>query len=85
MQATKAGAARTQGQPGTVLPARFIDAGLNAAKVRVISSGGVSCGMDAALHVVKIRSSEDEARQTAELIDYGWRKTEGVIFDASFN
>ncbi len=70
-------------KPGTVVAARFVDAGLNAYKTRVISSGGISCGLDACLHVVKLRISEDEAVATAKLLDYAWRKTEGVVFDAA--
>lgn len=75
-----------------VLPARFVDAGLNGAEVRIISSGGISCGMDASLHVVKIRAEELKgtgtgekyARETAELLDYAWRKTEGVVMDEDY-
>ena len=66
-------------QPGTVAAARFVDAGVNASEVRVISSGGISCGMDASLHVVKLRCGEPEAIRTAEQLDYAWRKTEGFV------
>ena len=74
--------AKTSGsdKPGTVLRTRYVDAGLNNAGVRIISSGGISCGLDASLHVVSLRVDEDEARRVADLIDYGWRKTEGCTF-----
>lgn len=77
-------AARTQSQAGTVIPARFVDSGLNEAGVRIVSSGGISCGMDASLHVVKILYGEEEATSVAGLLDYTWRKTEGVVFGESF-
>ena len=73
------------GSPGTVLPARFVDSGVNEWDVRIISSGGISCGLDASLHVVKIRCGETEAFSTAELLDYAWRKTEGVVFGGDLN
>ncbi|KAK7709741.1 hypothetical protein SLS64_005982 [Diaporthe eres] len=71
-------AVRTQGKAGTVVPARFVDSGLNAAGVRVISSGGITCSLDASLHVVKLMVSEEESIATATLLDYSWRKTEAV-------
>jgi transcriptional regulator GlxA family with amidase domain len=79
------GARPTCDKPGTVIRARYVDAGLNAAGVRIISSGGVSCGLDASLHVISLRTGpgikgEEEARRVADFIDYGWRKTEGVAF-----
>lgn len=68
------------GKPGTLIPARYVDSGLNKHGVRIITAGGISCGIDAALHVVDMRAGEAEARETAELLDYAWRKTEGVQF-----
>jgi len=34
---------------------RYVDAGLNESKIRVISSGGISCGLDATLYLVSQR------------------------------
>ncbi|KAF2200328.1 class I glutamine amidotransferase-like protein [Delitschia confertaspora ATCC 74209] len=73
-----------QYQAGMLIPARFVDAGVNANGVRIISSGGISCGIDASLHVVKRRYGEEEAGETARLLDYGWRQTEGVVFGEEF-
>jgi transcriptional regulator GlxA family with amidase domain len=78
------GAARTGSKAGTVLPARFVDSGLPEAGVHIISSGGISCGIDASLHVVKLRAGENEAFQTSQLLDYAWRQTEGVVFGQTF-
>lgn len=65
--------------PGKVLAARFVDAGVNGSGVRVVSAGGVSCGIDAGLHVVKVFAGEVAAREVAEGLDYAWRKTDGVV------
>jgi hypothetical protein len=73
-------ARRTCSEPGKVLPARFVDSGLNENQIRIISSGGVSCGIDACLHVVNIRAGPAEALDTAKRLDYAWRQTDGVTF-----
>lgn len=74
--------------PGVVLPARFVDNGPVATasqqdlpKVRIVSSGGVSCCLDGSLHVVKLIAGYDVAYATAKMIDYPWRQTEGVVFN----
>lgn len=69
----------SKGQPGRVVKARFVDSGLNKSKMRIISSGGVSCGIDASLYLVKLLIGEEEAISTAEILDYAYRKTEGVV------
>ena len=58
-----------------------MDAGTNENGVRIISSGGISCGIDAALHIVRRRYGVEEAWGTARLLDYAWRQTDGVVFD----
>jgi len=80
-------AVRTHGSEssaGVVIPARFVDSGLNADGVRIISSGGISCGIDAALYVVKMLKGDNVAIETAGLMDYAWRKTEGVVFGEQY-
>lgn len=52
---------------------------MNQYRVRIISSGGVSCGIDAALWVVNLRWGESEAKKVADTLDYAWRKTEGFV------
>lgn len=63
-----------------VIKARFVDAGRNDKGVQIISSGGISCGIDAALHVVKSLVSVEESVEIAQVLDYLWHQTEGVIF-----
>lgn len=61
------------------MASRFVDSGVNANGVRIISSGGVSCGIDAALYIVKLHAGEEEAKKVAQQLDYAWRKTEGFV------
>ncbi|KAK4442352.1 class I glutamine amidotransferase-like protein [Podospora aff. communis PSN243] len=73
-------AAETAGsKPGTVVAARFVDSGVNVNGVRIISSGGVSCGIDASLYVVKLYAGEEVAKAVAQQLDYAWRKTDGFV------
>lgn len=76
-------AAKTKSRPGTVIPARFVDSGVNGSGLHIISSGGISCGIDASLHVVRKLYGEDEAVSVAKVLDYAWRKTDGVVFGES--
>ncbi|KAH7018429.1 class I glutamine amidotransferase-like protein [Microdochium trichocladiopsis] len=75
-------AAATAGNatPGQVLKARFVDSGKNAEGVQIISSGGISCGIDAALYVVKLLVGVTESVRVAQLLDYAWHQTSGVVF-----
>lgn len=71
----------TKGAKGTtVVPdvptdaIRYVDAGENESKVRVISSGGISCGLDATLYLVSQRLGKDKAVGVAEMMEYAWRE-----------
>jgi len=57
-----AAAAGTCHKPGTVVTARFVNAGVNAEGVHVINSGGVSYGIDASLYVIKIKLARRRRR-----------------------
>ncbi|KAF6805699.1 ThiJ/PfpI family protein [Colletotrichum sojae] len=76
---------RTHGQPGKVIKSRFVDSGLNEAGVRIISSGGISCGLDASVYLVRLLVGEPEAIDVAEFLDYAWRQTDGVVFGEDFS
>jgi transcriptional regulator GlxA family with amidase domain len=72
--------ARTPGAKETkVLPesltqkVRQVDAGLNEHGVRIISSGGISCGLDATLHLVSRRLGNEFAVGVANMMEYAWR------------
>lgn len=57
-----------------VVEARYIDAGVTKAGIRVISSGGVSSGLDAACHFISTEWSNEKAQLATKLAEYNWRK-----------
>ncbi len=57
-------APRTELRPGE----RFVDNG------KVVTSAGISAGIDAALHVVGRLTDQETARQTAEYMEYRWEE-----------
>jgi transcriptional regulator GlxA family with amidase domain len=72
---------RTPGAKGTKVvldvptdAIKYVDAGLNESKLRVISSGGISCDLDATLYLVSQRLGKDTAVSVAEVMEYAWRE-----------
>jgi hypothetical protein len=74
------GAKWAQSKPGTLLESRYVDPGINSHGVRIISTGGSMCGVDASLHVVRSRYGMDEASLISKLMDYGWNPNHGAVF-----
>lgn len=68
--------ARTKGAKGTTVERgrRYVDAGLNGYGVRVVSSGGISCGLDACLWLVGLVCGRDMAVNVAGMMEYAWRE-----------
>ncbi|GIK05303.1 hypothetical protein Aspvir_009409 [Aspergillus viridinutans] len=62
-----------------VIRKRFVDAGLLDNGVRVVSSGGISSGFDAALYVVEILCGLSCAEKASDVLDYQWRRSEGLF------
>ncbi|CAK1360927.1 hypothetical protein CB0940_03652 [Cercospora beticola] len=60
------------GQKADVVRKRVVDAGETSAGMRVLTSGGVSCGIDASLWLVGQMVGLDEAKSAARLMDYKW-------------
>jgi transcriptional regulator GlxA family with amidase domain len=54
-------------------------AGLRLGGLRVITSGGISCGLDASLYLVSIMVSEEAASHVEKWMQYEWRK--GIVVD----
>ena len=62
--------------PGTEVleKTRFVDNG------KIVTTAGVSAGIDGALHVVSRMLGEETARKTAQYMEYDkWRPNEGLI------
>jgi putative intracellular protease/amidase len=55
-------------------------AAMKLAGLRVITAGGISCGIDASLYLVSAMVSDERAQEVARLMCYEWKK--GVTVDA---
>jgi len=53
---------------------RFIDAGMVKDGLRIVTAGGVSSGLDAALHVVELVKDRDTADYVSSIIEYERRE-----------
>ncbi|MCJ1369597.1 hypothetical protein MMC20_000809 [Loxospora ochrophaea] len=71
----------TSGRDSTeVVSARFVDAGSDTNKgLRLITAGGVSCGLDGCLYFVELKTNREVAENIAHILDYSWRREEGII------
>jgi hypothetical protein len=47
--------------------------------LRVITSGGVSAGVDAALYLISILVSEESAAEVSRIMQWEWKK--GIVVD----
>ncbi|CAL5866727.1 uncharacterized protein PFLUO_LOCUS937 [Penicillium psychrofluorescens] len=72
---------KTPGAKGTrIIPedtsdtVSYCDAGINDSGVRVITSGAVTNGIDAALHFVALHMGRSAAVEVAELVGHNWRE-----------
>jgi transcriptional regulator GlxA family with amidase domain len=54
-------------------------ANLRLGGLRVITSGGITCGLDASLYLVSIMVSEEAANEVARSMQYTWNK--GIVVD----
>ncbi|KAK9592136.1 hypothetical protein V6Z92_005166 [Aspergillus fumigatus] len=56
---------------GTV---HYVDAGMNASQVRIVTSGSITNGIDAALYLISLRSGRSDAVEVASFMGYTWRE-----------
>lgn len=61
--------------------ARFVDAGRNQNGVRIITGGGISCGIDSALYVVRMLLGDEAAWISAGSMEYASRVNEGIVVE----
>lgn len=54
-------------------------AALRLGGLRVITSGGITCGLDSSLYLVSIMVSEESANEVARVMQYEWNK--GIVVD----
>ena len=53
---------------------RYVDSGVNKAGVRIVTAGGVTCGLDASLYVAALKVGHDLAEEWATRNEYEWKK-----------
>ena len=53
---------------------RYVDGGLKNDGLRVVSAGGVSCGIDAALFVGELKVGREAAEFVAKVVEYNWKR-----------
>lgn len=66
-------AARTSSAPPEVVHRRYVDGGVLKSGVRLLTAGGISSGLDAALHLVGELTSYGMASFVARLMEYDWK------------
>ena len=57
-----------------VIRKRWVDAGYGHPNVRVLSSGGISCGLDCMLYFVQETLGTQQAVDIASMMDYKWNE-----------
>ncbi|KAL9608360.1 MAG: hypothetical protein Q9167_006802 [Letrouitia subvulpina] len=53
-----------------VMKARYVDGGLTKAGMRVITSGGISCGFDASLYLASLKTDDSASNFAAMVLEY---------------
>lgn len=55
-------------------PNRYVDGGTNRQGKRVLTAGGVSCGLDAALYLAELKAGRESAEFVARLTELDWKR-----------
>lgn len=53
---------------------RYVDGGVNSAGVRVLTAGGVTCGLDASLYLAALKVGDAAAEWVADLAEHEWKR-----------
>ena len=53
---------------------RYVDGGVNKAGVRVVTAGGVTCGLDGSLYVAELKVGREGPEYTARMSEYNWNR-----------
>lgn len=54
-------------------------AALRLGGLRVITTGAITCGLDASLYLVSVMVNEETAAEIAKFMEYEWKK--GIVVD----
>ncbi len=53
---------------------RYVDGGVNTAGIRVVTAGGVTCGLDASLYIAEMKVGKEAAEFAAKLTEHEWKR-----------
>ena len=53
---------------------RYVDGGLNGKGVRVLSAGGITCGLDASLYLAEMKAGKEAAAFAAKISEHEWQR-----------
>jgi len=53
---------------------RYVDGGVNTAGIRVVTAGGITCGLDASLYIVEMKVGKEAAEFAAKLTEHEWKR-----------
>lgn len=53
---------------------RYVDGGMNSHGLRVVTAGGVTCGLDAALYVAELKAGRRAAESQAAIVEHEWKR-----------
>lgn len=55
-------------------PRRYVDGGLNRQGKRVVTAGGITCGLDAALYIGEMKAGRQAAEFNARMSEHEWKR-----------
>ena len=55
-------------------PRRYVDGGVNPQGKRVVTAGGVTCGLDAALYIAELKAGRQAAEFVAVMSEHEWKR-----------
>lgn len=56
-------------------PRRYVDGGVNKQGKRVVTAGGITCGLDAALYIGELKAGREAAEFNARMSEHEWKRS----------
>ena len=56
---------------------RYVDSGRNRQGTRIVTAGGVTCGLDASLFVVELKAGRESSEFCATMAEHEWKRYSG--------
>lgn len=55
---------------------RYVDGGQNKNGTRILTAGGVTCGLDAALYLGELKAGREAAKTVADMTEHDWKRVD---------